>query len=273
MDVRSWSKQLPADVRDVLNEGTKLGAPVGTKAAVWSALSAKLPAAAGVSAAVGTGASTAGGLATVLKSFAVGLALGAVTATTTVGIQHATTPAVPTAQTLRPNPSVQPGAQEQSPFRTAPATVSRLPRPSTATSAPAPLPTSSALSVATQRLLQVSPTTNVGPLPSEEPPRSSEHAVLLESRQVARVRALLQQGRANSVLIELEQLDRQTPRGVLIQERETLRIQALSILGHHERARDEASRFITRHPQSPHRSAIERALQYPSKPLDPAGRQ
>jgi hypothetical protein len=253
---KSWSEELPADAREVLDAGRGVEPPDSVQHAVWGELAAKLPAAAAT-------AATGGGLTSLalLKSFGLGLALGAAAVTGVTVIRHAThaAPAAP------PRPEATP------------------PRPALPSAAP-PAETGAPNSVTTARGPSAAPlrgaapasvaepvTTAVAPPPgpsiaafATEPPATGstprESPLLLESRRVAQARSLLQNGDAASALAELDGIERAFPRGSLAQEREALRIEGLLATGARARAREAARRFLAEHPKSPHAAAAERAL-------------
>jgi hypothetical protein len=252
MEPKDWAERLPADVRDVLDAGIGVNAPSGAKQAVWGAMVAKLPAATVAASGV------AGGVTAVslLKPLAVGLALGAATATGLVGYHGLTSSAPPTSASVasprvapRPSPPheterVAEPLPEVAPVPLAPAPTAKLvPAPSAA----APLSPAVASS-------------SVASFPSDARPLPQENATVLESRRVASARALLRAGDARRTLAELDALAVDFPLGVLVQERDAIRIEALLALGERERARELATRFLARHPQSPHAAAVERAV-------------
>ena len=251
MEPKDWAERLPAEVRDVLEAGIGANAPSGAKQAVWGALAAKLPAA------TVAASSVAGGMTTVslLKPLAVGLALGAATATGFVGYRGLTTAAPPSSAGVagtrvapQPSPPHEPERvaellPEVAPVPLAPAPTAKL----------APVPSAAA------PLSPAVASSSVASFPSDARP-PPENAILLESRRVASARALLRAGDARRTLAELDALAVDFPLGVLVQERDAIRIEALLALGERERAHALATRFLAEHPNSPHAAAVERAV-------------
>jgi hypothetical protein len=256
MDSKAWPKQLSPEARSVLDVGLGVSAPAGTKQAVWSALAVKLPATTAAGALAGGVTSVS-----VLKALAVGLALGAGTATGIVGVRSVTEDAAPSVPTLArrvsgappappralPTPTPAPAAKQEgltvAPL--VPALSAKQALPSEAATDPAPASSASSA---------------VASFPAEATIPRLENAVVVESRRLAEVRVALQARDARTALARLNQLDRDFPRGVLIQERDALRIESFVVLGDRERARELAQRFLEQHPRSPHAAAAERAL-------------
>jgi len=261
MDSKQWIRDLPDEVRDVLDAGASVSAPEGARQAVWGALAAKLPAA--------TVGAAAGGLTalSVIKPLAVGLALGAAL---TVGVIEIRNPVAPA-----PGPSVSGSVARVTP---APA----QPRPSELASNPvteavaesavaSPIKTAPTPGSAPGSLAVASPSGSLG----ESPPMSAassvaafpdeaaaqEHRTVRESRRLNQARAALQAGDARRALVQLDAIAVDFPSGVLVQERDALRIEALLAIGERARARELARQFLARHPRSPHAAAVERALQ------------
>jgi hypothetical protein len=238
----------------VLEEGLGVAPPSGARDAIWGALATKLPATAAASVAAAHGVT----VVSLLKPLAVGLMLGAATATGITGVRLATSSA----------PALAPAALATAPARPdAPA----HPTPPASPTAPEPtvLPTRAPSNEPTQPLpantahelvapLAASP--SVASFPSEAPAAVPENPILLESRRLASARASWRSGDARTALTELEALERDFPAGVLGQERDALRIQALAALGQRERARALAQRFLETHRGSPHAAAVERIL-------------
>lgn len=257
MDTKEWSRQLPAEAREMLEAGLSVEAPAGARRAVWNELTAKLPiAAAGVS-----GATTV----TLTKLFGLGLALGVATATGVVAFGHFThAPAVPVPSAIAPAPFAAgdvpspprevAATRVDEPRAAAPATAARgSARPSESSATPEHPP-----GVAAGASVAARP--SVAAFSADAQRAAPENAVLFESSRVARVRSLLHAGQPAPALTELAELDRSVPRGVLVQEREALRIEALLGLGERARAREEARRFLARYPGSPHAKGVEPAL-------------
>jgi hypothetical protein len=256
MAPKSWSEELPADAREVLDAGRGVEPPDSVQHAVWGALAAKLPAAAATTAAGGGLTSLA-----LLKSFGLGLALGASAVTGVTVIRHAThaSPAVPPrpeATTPRPAlPSLASSAEAAAPKAVTTAAAPSAARVRGAAPAAAAEPLTTAVAPP--------PGPSIAAFATEPPATGStprESPLLLESRRVAQARSLLQDGDAASALAELDAIERAFPHGLLAQEREALRIEALLATGERARARAAARRFLADHPKSPHAAAAERAL-------------
>jgi hypothetical protein len=261
MDSKQWTRNLPAEVRDVLDAGASMSAPSGAKQAVWSALSAKLP--------LATAGAAAGGLSvlSIAKPLAVGLAIGAAVTVGAIEIRSKVAPAPPAslshgATRVNPTPAGSPpselapnAAAEQAPQSAAAPAIKAAPTPSSVQGAP---PTSALSAGALGDRPPISGTSSVAAFPDEAAPQ--EHRTVLESRRLNQARAALQAGDARGAVAQLDAIAVDFPSGVLVQERDALRIEALLGLGEHERARELARQFLARHPHSPHAAAVQRAL-------------
>jgi hypothetical protein len=254
MDSKGWSESLSSEQRSVLEEGLGVAPPLEARDAIWSALATKLPVTAAASVATAHGVT----MASLLKPLAVGLVLGAATATGITGVRLATSSA----------PAPAPAALATAPaLADVPARATPLPSPAAPepaappTRAPSnepiqPPPASTAVALAAP--LAASP--SVVSFPSDAPAATPENPILLESRRLATARASWRSGDARTALTQLEALERDFPAGVLGQERDALRIQALAALGQRQRARALAERFLETHRGSPHAAAVERVL-------------
>lgn len=260
MDEKAWSRGLSPEHKNVLAAGRRIAASADDKHAVWSALSAKLPAAAAAAAA--TTATTAHGLtlASLVKPLAVGLALGTGTAAGVVGVRllssdppsvtSASPPKVapeqrPAAPAARVSPEQGGAVELESPRAKAPSGTPRVVTPVAPGPPSAPAPDS---------------TSSVASFPAEAAAGAPESATLRETRRLADARATWKSGDARAALTALDAIERDFPRGVLVQERDALRIQALAALGEGARAQALARRFLEQHPQSPHAAAVRRVL-------------
>ncbi|HTQ04351.1 MAG TPA: hypothetical protein VMI54_10860 [Polyangiaceae bacterium] len=256
MDTRAWAEELSPEVRAVLEAGRRAAAPASERRAVWRALGAKLPAAAAATAVTKSGLS----LVTLAKPFALGLLLGVVATTGTALVRgFASTPPAPAPNAavtrIASPPPKSTSEREPGPAVTA-APEPKIPPPARGA------PIAAVPDAATSEAVVPAPGPSSAAFPPEAPTTAApENAVLVESRRVAHVRALLQQHDTDGALTELDALDRTLPGGVLAQEREALRIEALLARGDRARAREEARRFLARHPESPHAQAVERALE------------
>lgn len=248
-DPSEWSKNLSPERRRILESARQVSAPATAKTAMWSALAAELPVAA---------AATGAGTATLTKVLVVGLAIGGVGLAGTFGLRTLAGTAPTSATSAVTSVSTKPV------LPTAP-----VPIPSSAPPiepAPAAEPIRSAEGEArapgvNQRPRAPEPDTEARTPSVERATEPAVSATLLESQRMAKARASLRAGDAQTTLLELDALSRDFPSGVLTQERDALRIQALSRLGQRKRARDLARSFLGRHPDSPHAEAVRRVLE------------
>jgi hypothetical protein len=98
--------------------------------------------------------------------------------------------------------------------------------------------------------LAPSPTPVAAPsVPSTQAPLTPS-LLQLEAAELAKVKNLLESGRAPAALALLEQSSRRFPRGALVQEREILMIAALVRGGDQATARKRARVFLARYPRS-----------------------
>jgi hypothetical protein len=96
--------------------------------------------------------------------------------------------------------------------------------------------------------------------PPAPAPASARDRARLESQRVAEARALLHAGDPRGALALLHSVASEFPNGVLVQEREALTVDALLASGDRDSARQRASDFVQRYPDSPHAPAVQRAL-------------
>lgn len=100
------------------------------------------------------------------------------------------------------------------------------------------------------------PRVDAGPqaeaLPSTPPVRAEEEIVLLERAETALTKD------PAAALALTQTLEEAYPRGALVQEREAIAIEALAKLGRLEEAQARLRRFLSAHPESPHRMRLER---------------
>jgi hypothetical protein len=82
-----------------------------------------------------------------------------------------------------------------------------------------------------------------------------------ESRRIAAARALRRAGKTREALAALDGIARELPNGELVQEREVLALEALLTLGERAAARQRATAFLLRFPDSPHAATARRALE------------
>jgi hypothetical protein len=255
-DPKAWAKGLSRDRLGVLEAGRNLPVPAATKQAVWTALAAKLPAAA----TTGAGGAAAHGIAklSLTKFLAVGVALGAAGAAGIAGYRQLTTeaPAPAPAVSTRSAPASISSAgatlvagPDQS-DHAGPAPAEPIPALPTARSPASPHPGERA-----QPRANASAPTHV-----EAPVSPTESATLVESRRLAAARASWRAGDARTALRELESLQRDFPHGILGQERDALRIQALAAIGQQARARELARGFLEQYRDSPHADAVRQVL-------------
>lgn len=244
---------LTADERRALEAAAEERSPLGAKAAIWAVLSLELAApataaaasvtaaATGVTAASGAGAGAAGLLTTValVKSAAVGLALGAAVGSGLYFSGRAEPPP-PAPRELR----VEGATSVAAPFHAAAAAPNARAPAEEASAAPSTTASEPRGEVARAER------------PREVPPVESE------SQRVARARASLRAGDANRALETLGALARDEPNGLLAQEREALAIEALAALGRRDAARARADAFLARYPASPHVLAVRHAAGY-----------
>jgi hypothetical protein len=250
MDEKAWSRGLPAGHKSVLAAGRRITATGEAKQAVWSALSVKLPAAAATAGATAHALT----LASLVKPLAVGLVLGAATASGIAGVRSLTAepPRAPSALA----PSRAAGALAPAPERPAPG---RVESPAAESLPERALSGARGVTPAAPSPALPAPpdsTASVASFPEESAPSTPESATLRESRLLAEARTAWRRGDARAALTALDALEREFPLGVLVQEREALRIQALAALGERTRAQALAQRFLEQHPNSPHAEAI-----------------
>jgi hypothetical protein len=257
MDSKEWFESLSSEQRSVLEEGLGVAPPLGARDAIWGALATKLPATAAASVAAAHGVT----VASLLKPLAVGLVLGAATATGITGVRLATSSApAPVPAALATAPALPDAPAHPLPLASpAPPQPTALPTRAPSTEPTQPLPANTA-GTANELVAPLAASAPVASFPSDAPAAVPENPILLESRRLATARASWRSGDARTALTELEALERDFPAGVLGQERDALRIQALAALGQRERARALAQRFLETHRGSPHAAAVERIL-------------
>jgi TolA-binding protein len=119
--------------------------------------------------------------------------------------------------------------------------------------APAPVDPSAARAAFPEPVQAVAP-------PPTPAPASARDRARLESQRVAEARALLHAGDPRGALALLHSVASEFPNGVLVQEREALTVDALLASGDRDGARQRASDFVQRYPDSPHAPAVQRAL-------------
>lgn len=266
--------------RQVLEAGLELRAPAGSKEAVKSALLAQLPAhtggggapgsiEAGPAADAGAGLSTGAAVTfgTLLKSTAVGFALGVAATGSWVAVKSGDDidrKAAPTSAPQRSEPVPQTSGSVGA-FG-----------PNGAVSIPSGT-SSAAPDAAVEPTPEViaTPATSAGhvvlpgPAPSVQafPERDSTlGAMKTESARLARARTLLRSEDARGALAVLESVERDHPHGVLVQEREVLGMEALLALGELHAAQTRARAFLQRYPGSPHAASARRVLERRSAP-------
>jgi hypothetical protein len=96
------------------------------------------------------------------------------------------------------------------------------------------------------------------PSPAVSRAPASNTTLAEEGRLLASAHRLVQAGRGSEALQVLGNLKQRYPRSVLSQEREVLTIEAVAATGDLAAARALTQKFLTRHPQSPHASRLER---------------
>jgi len=255
-DPKRWSEDsssLSADELRVLTAGREPSVPRHAKRAVWLALGAQLPK---VAAAASVSASSSLGVVSLLKTAAVGLALGASTMGAVAVLQHEATPSSPRskqtpAASRSPQPhvvpsvaaaptlsSAEPAASEQEPVHPAPVA-------------------GEARDANPPRVESAGPT---GPSEAEFP-IDSTHPRDSESQRLVAARSFLRSGHPAQALAALDALRRELPNGELGQEREALTIEALQALGRTAEARRRGEAFLARYPASPHAAGVRRVVE------------
>jgi hypothetical protein len=230
---------LDAEERRLLRAGRDMGVPRGAKRAVWVALAAGIPSVAAATTATASVLTTA----SLVKYGAIGVLLGATTMTTVTLVRTSGSAPAPTPPaSAMAAPPRSPLAVEESGENAAPAGIA-LPPPS---AAPAVAPG--------ERRAVPSPA-------AVAPARSEVASSDTESRRVAAARALQRAGRTREALSALDGIARDLPNGELVQEREALAIEALLTLGDRAAARQRATAFTRRFPDSPHTATARRALE------------
>jgi hypothetical protein len=96
----------------------------------------------------------------------------------------------------------------------------------------------------------------LAPAPSSAQSRASR--LDAEASLLARVRSQLRSGDARGALVSLNQLQAGFPKGQLGQERDVLAVEVLAANGNTAAARRKAQAFIAAHPESPHKSKLQR---------------
>ncbi len=269
---------LPPDVRDLLTAEKVLPpAPDGADARIWARIESSLgalgtPAATATAAAPTTsGWLIAGGLAAAAlvtlavvmfttsgtepdptAPFAVGTQLAVPTQTPAATPTPAPTPAATPAPAQSPTPTQAPTpAPEPTPTQ-APAQArspSQSPTPEPApTLAPEPTPTPAPTQA---------PEPTQAPTPAAAPPRPPSDPIA-ERKILTRAQVAMRSNDAATALSAVAEHQRLYPRGELAEERESLAIVALHANGQTERARDRATRFRARFPNSIYATALER---------------
>jgi hypothetical protein len=89
----------------------------------------------------------------------------------------------------------------------------------------------------------------------------TENSITAETELLQRAHARLIAGDATGALVLLEEHARTFPAGVLVEERDAERVAALCATGQVERARAEATKFITAHPGSTVASRVRRTCE------------
>lgn len=293
---RDDPSELSALERRVLRSGERMAAPRGSKQQIWLSLAARLPLAAvastssalgsvsapkaaainGASQAPALGSAVSGGkglvTATVLKALSVGFALGAASMGAAIWlapsesqppssrtpVRTASKPAAAPDRIMAPS---QPAARaEPAPALEVPARrVARLETEKKGAPSIEPEPAPAPVDPSAARAAFPEPV-QAAPPPVASAPASARDRARLESQRVAEARALLHSGDPRGALALLRSVASEFPNGVLVQEREALTIDALLASGDRDRARQRASDFVQRYPDSPHTPAVQRAL-------------
>jgi hypothetical protein len=270
--------------RKLLISGVDVEPPTGAEREIWQALIAKLPppgggtgtgpdptAAAGTSGGAAAGAAGAAGIA---KALLMGLAAGAVVA---AGVGLVTPKRTPEATSVRP--SAQPAAgtvavaepvaerANDSPAASlAPApAVPLAANPRNVPIAPSAPENTVPEPVVAEPAGSAQPSSTASFAPPAAPPAQApspapaERASVLqaESEFLRTARRALRSGDYRSALAILNQSRARFPNAILSQEREALSIEALAQSGARDEARARARRFLSEHPDSPHRSAVQ----------------
>jgi hypothetical protein len=253
---KRWSEDsssLSADELRVLTAGLKPTVPRHAKRAVWLALGAQIPK---VAAAASIAAPSSLGVVSLLKTAAVGLALGASTMGAVAVLQH---------ETILSSPRVKqtPAALPSSQSHVEPSLVATPSLPSAEPAASVleplhPAPVAGDTRDANPPHVE----SDRRPAPSEaEFPVDATHTRDSESQRLVAARSFLRGGHAAQALAALDALRRELPNGELGQEREALTIEALQALGRSEEARRRGEAFLARYPASPHAAGVRRVVE------------